>query len=102
MLEMENITDFKKIQRIIDEQYHLNEYQYISGYHAVLVAVMSGIAKVVFILKRLRKTEFEILSLNCQLASIPIFEFTSSSEEFRLPNNVLADIDVLAIKDNSS
>lgn len=72
--------------------YCLEEGKYVTGYYATLVYVMSGLAKVVYVLETFQKKKYEILSKNCELASVPLFEIETPKDEFR-------DIEVFAIVD---
>ena len=72
--------------------YVLEKRNYITGYNATLVYVMSGLVKAVYVLGAFQKKKFEILSTNCQLASVPLFQLPSPIEEFE-------DIKVLAVVD---
>ncbi|MFX0051586.1 MAG: hypothetical protein ACFFAJ_04105 [Candidatus Hodarchaeota archaeon] len=85
------------IQTIIDKNkqnkqgtYYLEEGNYVTGYNATLIYVMSGLVKAVYVLGTYPKKKFEILSNNCQIASVPLFQLTSPIEEFE-------DVKVLAV-----
>ncbi|MFX0172865.1 MAG: hypothetical protein ACFE9L_13190 [Candidatus Hodarchaeota archaeon] len=70
--------------------YYLEEGNYVTGYNATLIYVMSGLVKAVYVLGKYPKKKFEILSNNCQIASVPLFQLNSPLEEFE-------DVKVLAI-----
>lgn len=70
--------------------YYLEEGNYVTGYNAALIYVMSGLVKAVYVLGTYPKKKFEILSNNCQIASIPLFQLTSPIEEFE-------DVKILAV-----
>ena len=74
--------------------YYLEEGKYVTGYYATLVYVMSGLAKVVYVSETFQKKKYEILSKNCELASVPLFEIETPKDELR-------DIEVFAIVDTS-
>jgi ribosomal protein L30E len=72
--------------------YYLEEGNYVTGYYATLVYVMSGLVKAVYVLETFQKNKYEILSKNCELASVPLFEVHSLNEEFK-------DVEVFAVVD---
>lgn len=74
--------------------YYLEEGNYITGYNATLVYLMSGLVKAVYILGACAKKKIDLLSNTCQLASVPLFQLTSPIKEFE-------DVEVLAVVDNS-
>lgn len=75
--------------------YVLEKGNYITGYNATLVYVMSGLVKAVYIMGAFQKKKFEILSTNCQLAAVPLFQLPSPIEEFE-------NIKVLAVVDKTA
>ena len=82
-----------EINRLQDRStYYLEEGNYVTGYYATLVYVMSGLVKVVYVLETFQKKKYEILLKNCELASIPIFKVQSPIEEFK-------DVEVFAVVD---
>ncbi|MFX0123851.1 MAG: hypothetical protein ACFFAE_09455 [Candidatus Hodarchaeota archaeon] len=72
--------------------YYLEEGNYVTGYYATLVYVMSGLVRVVYVLETFQKKKYEILSKNCELASVPIFEVQSPIKGFK-------DVEVFAVVD---
>ena len=86
------ITEKNKAKNL--STYYLEEGKYVTGYYATLVYVMSGLAKVVYVVETFQKKKYEILSKNCEMSSIPLFELESPKEEFK-------DIEVFAMVDMS-
>ncbi|UCG00948.1 MAG: hypothetical protein JSW11_15190 [Candidatus Heimdallarchaeota archaeon] len=77
--------------RSLDQStYYLEEGSYVTGYYATLVYVMSGLVKAVYVLETFQKKEYEILSKNCELASVPLFEVNSPNKDFK-------DVEVFAV-----
>lgn len=77
-----------------EHTYYLEEGNYVTGYYATLVHVLSGLVKAVYVLGEFKKKEFEILSKNCEMESIPLFHVTSRSNDFK-------DVRVLAVVEKS-
>ncbi len=75
--------------------YYLEEGDYITGYNATLVYVMSGLVKAVYVLGAVQKKRLEILLNNCQLASVPLFQLPSPMKDFE-------NVKVLAVVDKSA
>jgi len=74
--------------------YYLEEGKFVTGYYSTLVYVMSGLAKVVYVLETFQKNKYEILLENCKIASIPLFQLQSPNKEFK-------EIEVFAVVDKS-
>jgi ribosomal protein L30E len=49
------------------------------GYSAALIYIMNGLAKAVYIIGKISSTKQEILSSNCQISSVPIFNVSASN-----------------------
>ncbi|MFX1505636.1 MAG: hypothetical protein ACFFDC_05930 [Promethearchaeota archaeon] len=84
------ITENSKTQS--HKTFYLEEGNYVTGYYATLVYVMKGLVKAVYVLDTFHKKKLEILSENCKLESVPIFEVQS-------PNKELKDVEVFAVID---
>ncbi|MFX1284182.1 MAG: hypothetical protein ACFFB5_11030 [Promethearchaeota archaeon] len=84
-----------KNTKVDSSMYILEEGDYITGYNATLVYVMSGLVKAVYVLGTFQKKKLEILSTNCQLASVPFFQLPSPIEDFE-------NIKVLAVVGKSA
>jgi ribosomal protein L30E len=84
------ITENCKAQS--SKTYYLEEGNYVTGYYATLVYVMNGLVKAVYVLDTFHKKKLEILTKNCKLESVPIFEVQS-------PNEELKDVEVFAVID---
>ena len=82
------ITEKYKTQS--HKTYYLEEGNYVTGYYATLVYVMKGLVRAVYVLDTFHKKKLEILTKNCELESIPIFEVHS-------PNKELKDVEVFAV-----
>ncbi|MFX0183137.1 MAG: hypothetical protein ACFE95_08665 [Candidatus Hodarchaeota archaeon] len=78
--DIKRIAEKNKTNKL--STYYLEEGNYVTGYNATLLYVMSGLVKAVYVLGTYPKKKFEILSNNCQLASIPLFQLTSPIKEF--------------------
>ncbi len=75
----------------------LTENKMNFGYTASLISIMNGSAKVLLILEPISKRKKEILSKNCNIASIPFFEFSTTNEDILLKELFPSDIKVLSI-----
>ncbi|MFX0126464.1 MAG: hypothetical protein ACFFAE_22800 [Candidatus Hodarchaeota archaeon] len=57
----------------------LDEGKVIVGYSAALIYIMNGLAKAVYIVGKISSIKQEILSSNCQISSVPIFNVNTSN-----------------------
>lgn len=75
----------------------LTENKMNFGYTASLISIMNGSAKVLIILESLSKRKKDILCENCNIASIPYFEFSTTKEDILLRELFPSGMKVLSI-----
>jgi ribosomal protein L30E len=60
----------------------LEDGKVVSGYNAALIYIMNGLARAVYVVGKIPSLKQEILSSNCIISSIPIFNVNSSNNEY--------------------
>lgn len=75
----------------------LTENKMNFGYTASILSIMNGSAKALLILEPISKKKKAILSKNCNIASVPFFEFSTTKEDILLKDLFPSGIKVLSI-----